>query len=217
MNQDARLLLRIGIVIVVFVLTLVAAFWLSARVWDIASAQCPSDTFTSGKVYFFWDGLTESLLFAIIFLPLMSALARLPPFTAKDRERFSWYFGTTGTVVTLLFIIASAAALWYTSSTPLCLADSGIYHRTAPWHDFQRHAWTDVTKLDVDCRNRGESPDLYYVVTMKDGTNLDVGDALHYRAFGKFRAQLANVPITFAAKIDRSCPDWYSDWAGQKP
>jgi hypothetical protein len=207
---------RLGLLIVALIVVMVVVSQFQDWLWDIASHQCPPDTFASGKVHFSWD-TSASALFGASLLFLFSSITGIRIFPPEEDTAPAKAWRILDTTIPLAMTIVAGAGLWFTTFTPVCLAESGIYHRTAPQRAFQRHQWTDVVKVDVDCRNRRRSPDLYYVLTMKDHTELDVADALRWRAFASFRTNLAGVPLKFTANIADSCPSWFSDWVGTKP
>jgi hypothetical protein len=216
-NSPGSVLARTGLTILIVLLMVAVGIPISNAIWEIAARQCPGDTFASGKLYFSWDGWAVAAFAVTLFLSVMSVAVRFPPFTEQDREKYSWCRSRIGIGTLVLLVVTVGVGLWLTNSTPICLASSGVYHRTAPWRTFRRQAWADAVRLNVECRYRRRQPDLHYVITWKDGTKLDIADALGRRTFYRFRDRLAHVPYAFAANVAGSCPDWYSDWVGTRP
>jgi len=148
----------------------------------------------------------------------------LPRHWTTDKTcRTSWAsafssFGKFGMISLGLFWVASAFVYWIANSSQLCLAADGVHHRSLPWGNLQRHNWSTVSDIAVDCRNRRRGQDLHYTLTFTDGTKLDIADAMpSWKESYEFRSRLAGVPFQFTGDVHSSCPDWYSDWVGQRP
>lgn len=208
--------MRFGLVIVALIVVVVMVSQFQDWLWGFASRLCPSGTFASGKVHFSWDA-TAAVFFGVSGLFLFANITGIRLFPDDKNDLSKKALRLIDRDVPLAVMIGAGVGLWFTTFTPICLTESGIYHRTAPWRAFQQHSWADVVQIDVDCRNRQKSPDLYYVLTLNDHTKLDVADALGWRTFAPFRAKLVGVPLKFTAKVADSCPSWLSDWVGTKP
>ncbi len=182
-----------------------------------AAHACPDGTFLSGRVHE-WNGWTFAFFGVAIWMFAGQAIGRLWKKPDIKNDQFFSVWGKIGTTFLIACVLITAAFYWIGSSSQFCLAKHGIYSRDLPWQGFKQRSWSDVKRITVNCSNGYRAPDLYYELTFGDGAILDVADAFpNPKAYPQFQTQLANVPFSFHADIQPSCPDWFSDWVGRRP
>lgn len=184
---------------------------------DSVANRCPTETFLSGRVHN-WNGWAIAFLGTAIWSLTGQAIGRLQKQPKSNRDQFFQVWGKKGLIAFAIFATTAAIAYWITSSSQFCLAADAIHYRQLPWQPFKRHSWSDIRKIAVECSNGFRSPDLYYTLIFKGGTELNIADAFPApKKFPQFQAHLANVPFQFSPNIRPNCPEWYSNWVGQRP
>jgi hypothetical protein len=179
-----------------------------------AAHQCPSSTFLSGGAHgqSHWAAV---LLVVMIALLAWQALLRLR--RPEDRNLGDMTaLGKLGLSIMVGFTIAAGAAYWIDSTSRFCLTPDGIYQRDWPWRDFQHREWSTVSAIAVECWER-KGPDLYYTLAFRDGTELDIGEAIpRWKPSVELQHYLARIPLQ-SAEIYSSCSEGYPDWVRKKP
>jgi hypothetical protein len=131
-----------------------------------------------------------------------------------------------GVVYALCASIALAGlAVWFINATVFCMADSGIYTSQIPGGPFHKGTWKDVRQITVDCGYGRSGTDVSYILTMKDGSRLDIADAWPMpgpvwpadSAYDQFKKNLDGVPFQFAPNIRPTCPKNLVAWVSKKP
>ena len=189
---------------------------LQTTIETLASRHCPPETFISGPLHNLWvHWMLAPVALGLCFI-VLTGIARIFPsieyagiLVIKSRLGLTLVLGSTAVL---------CVAYWVATSSLFCLSREQVLYRDFPWQAFKAVQWDDLTQIDVDCRSRAKSPDLYYVLTMKNGERLDLAGAENLQSgFPDLNRQLAARSFKFEANIAPSCPDWYRRWVGKRP
>jgi hypothetical protein len=182
-----------------------------------AAKACPDGTFLSGRVHS-WNGWGIAFLGTAIWFLTGQVIGRFRKTPNQNRDVFYRVMGKAGTIILATFVATTLVIYWVASSAQFCLATDAIHYRQLPWQTFHTQSWSNVAKIAVQCSNGHRAPDLHYKLTFSDGAVLDIADAFPTGGtYPQFQAHLANVPFKFTADIRSGCPEWFSDWIGQRP
>lgn len=189
---------------------------LQTTIEALASRHCPPETFISGPLHNLWVHWMLAPVALGPFFIVLTGIARIFPSieyagipVIKSRLGLTLVLGSTAVL---------CVTYWVAASSLFCLSREQVSYRDFPWQSFEAVQWDDLIQIDVDCRSRGKSPDLYYVLTMKNGERLDIAGAEDFQnGFSNLNRQLVARLFKFEANVAPSCPDWYRRWVGKRP
>ena len=193
-------------------------YWAHHSIRGYVMSTCPEGTFLSGESDEYWVGFAAPMLSTCLAFGIFAFIDRIRPVSSYYRNTLLLPWSRQGWTVFMILTVGTLAAFSFMVSAQFCLAADGIYSRNLPWKDFQRYSWSNVKKIEVDCRDRRREPDLRYTLIFQNGTQLDIADGIpSWKPSPQFVSQLAEVPFQFTADVRPNCPMPYVDWVGQKP